>query len=199
MKRLLLAVVLGCSTMLWVAAVSAEDSTKSPSSIQTQMPVPTPATATVAASMKIAYVDLQKVGSDSRHGKAMKARLQGRKDKLQSQVDGKRKGLERMRAGIEAKLPSLSPAQRTAKAKDFEKKMEEFQEFGRKAEKELVELQERESGEFFAAIEKAAAAIGKDKGYSLVIVRREVLYLASGVDTQDATQDVITLLDQEMK
>jgi outer membrane protein len=37
--------------------------------------------------------------------------------------------------------------------------------------------------------------MGKAKGLSLVVIKREMLYLGSGVDAQDVTDGVIALID----
>ena len=47
----------------------------------------------------------------------------------------------------------------------------------------------------FKAVEQASAELGKAKGLALVIVKRELLYLGSGVDAQDVTADIIALID----
>jgi len=103
--------------------------------------------------------------------------------------------LEKQKDAIEAKLKTLTPTQREAKGKEFQKKVEEFQKFGMNAEKELQSKQEEFSEKLFKAIEKASAELAKAKGLALVVIKRELLYLGSGVDAQDVTDGVITLVD----
>ena len=116
---------------------------------------------------------------------------------LQGQIEAKRKQLDKQKSAIEAKLKTLTPPQREAKAKEFQKKVEEFQKFGMNAEKELQTRQEEFSVKLFKAIEQASADLGKAKGLSLVVVKRELLYLGSGVDAQDVTDDVIKKIDKK--
>jgi outer membrane protein len=117
------------------------------------------------------------------------------KKALQGKIENKRKQLEKQQAAIEAKLKTLTPQQREAKAKEFQKKVEEFQKFGLNAEKELQAKQEEFSDKLFKAIEQASAELGKAKGLALVVIKRELLFLGSGVDVQDVTDGVIKLID----
>ena len=75
--------------------------------------------------------------------------------------------------------------------------MEEFQKFGFNAEKELQTLQEELSKALFDTIEQAAVEYGKANGLALVVVKREILYLSSGVDSQDVSEGIIKLMDEK--
>jgi outer membrane protein len=143
----------------------------------------------------LGHVDLARVAAESETGKAGQAKLADLKKTLQGKIENKRKQLEKQQAAIEAKLKTLSPQQREAKAKEFQKKVEEFQKFGLNAEKELQAKQEEFSDKLFKAIEQASAELGKAKGLALVVIKRELLFLGSGVDVQDVTDGVIELID----
>lgn len=148
-------------------------------------------------SVRLGYVDLVRIAAESETGKAGQAQLGDLKKKLQRQVEDKRKQLEKQKAAIEAKLQTLTPQQREAKGKEFQKKVEEFQKFGMNAEKELQERQEEFSSRLYKAIEQASADYGTANNLALVVVRRELLYLGSGVDAQDVTDGVIKLIDRK--
>jgi len=203
--RLILSILLACS--LSTAAVAAETAAGK----ETQTPAPTPAAAPavtaepqkkpepapVTPAVRLGHVDLMRIAADSETGKAGQAQLAELKKKLQGQVEAKRKQLEKQKAAIEAKFQTLSPQQREAKGKEFQKKVEEFQKFGMNAEKELQERQEEFSGRLYKAIEQASTDYGKANNLSLVVVKRELLYLGSGVDAQDVTDGIIKLIDRK--
>jgi outer membrane protein len=203
--RLILLTILTCSLAL---PVGAEESA---SGTQAQMPSPPPAapqplpaaipkppeTASVQQTMRLGHVDMARIAAESEMGKAGQAQFAELKKKLQGQIDAKGKQLEKQKAAIEAKLKTLTPPQREAKAKEFQKKVEEFQKFGRNAEKELQTRQEEFGDKLFKAIEQASAELGKAKGLALVVVKRELLYLGSGVDAQDVTDEVIKKIDRK--
>jgi len=142
-------------------------------------------------------VDIARIAAESETGKSEQAKIGDLKKKLQGQIEAKRKQLDKQKAAIEAKINTLTAQQREAKAKEFQKKVEEFQKFGINAEKQLQARQEEFSDKLFKAIEQASAEIAKAKGLALVVIKRELLYLGSGVDAQDVTDDVIRQIDKK--
>lgn len=158
---------------------------------QPTAPVATPTTITA----KLGLVDINRISAQSALGKAAQAKIKAQQSKLQKQVDAKKRQLEKAKADIERQLPTLAPPQREAKAKEFQKKVEEFQKFGMNAEKGLMETQEKLTKELLAAVEQAATALGKLKGLSAVVVKRELIYLGSGVEATDISEDVVKLVD----
>ncbi|MCE1225365.1 MAG: OmpH family outer membrane protein [Geobacteraceae bacterium] len=149
------------------------------------------------ATTKIGVVDINKVSTETAMGKAAQAQIKAHQSKLQKQVEAKRKQLDKFKADTERQLPSLSPQQREAKSKEFQKKIEEFQKFGMKAEKELMENQQKLTKALFEAIGKAADEQGKAKGLAAVATNRDLLYLSSTVAMVDITGDVIKSLDEK--
>lgn len=162
------------------------------------LPPPKAAPAVVtpsSAAAKLGLVDINRISMESTIGKAAQAKIKEQQTKLQKQVDAKKRQLEKMKADIERQLPTLSPPQREAKAKEFQKKVEELQKFGMNAEKGLLETQEKLTKELLAAIEQAAVSIGKSKGLTAVMVKRELLYLGSGVEAVDISDDIVKLVN----
>ena len=152
-----------------------------------------------SSDLRIGYVDPIRVSTDSETGEAGQVKLIEKKDKLQAQIETKRKQLQKQQAAIEAKLSSLSPKQREAKSKEFGKKVEEFQKFGQGAERQLQELQQELSGILYRKIEQAAVEYGKANGFMAIFVKRDLLYSASGVDVRDVTDDVVKLIDAQAR
>jgi outer membrane protein len=203
--RLILLTVLTCSLAV---SVSAEESAAGK---QVLMPSLLPATPqvvltpvqkpseTVSAQhpTHLGHVDLARIAAESETGKAGQAQMMELKKKLQGQIESKRKQLDKQRVALEAKFKTFTNEQREVKGKEFQKKVEEFQKFGMNAEKELQARQEEFSDKLFKAIEQASADLGKAKGLALVIIKREMLYLGSGVDAQDVTDDVIKKIDKK--
>jgi outer membrane protein len=144
---------------------------------------------------KIGVVDINKISTDTVMGKDAQSKIKGQQAKLQKQVEAKRKQLDKFKADTERQLASLSPQQREAKSKEFQKKVEEFQKFGMKAEKELMDNQQKLTKDLFEAIGKAADELGKAKGLAAVVINRELLYLGSNVEMIDSTVDLVKLLN----
>lgn len=179
-------------------ATPAPITTTPPLSLLPALPVTTPATTTSNPSAKLGLVDINRISAESALGKAAQAQIKAQQTKLQKQVDTKKRQLEKAKADIERQLPTMAPPQREAKAKQFQKKVEEFQKFGLNAEKGLLETQEKLTKELLAAIEQAATRVGAAKGLAAVVVKRELFYLASGVEAIDISEDVTKLVDETM-
>jgi len=145
--------------------------------------------------VKIGFADIIRVAAESKQGKEAQSRIKARSDKLQKQLEAKKKQLEKQKNAIEAKLASLTPQQRAAKAREFEKKVEEFQKAAEAADKELQTLQEDLTKGLYKIIEEAAMVYGADNGLSAIVVKKELLYLGSGVEPQDVTEELVKLVN----
>ena len=204
--RLILFTLLTCSL---AASVGAEENKAAGTPAPVPSPLPaapqtlpaaaqkSPEAASAQQGVRLGHVDLARIAAESETGKAGQAQFAELKKKLQGQIEAKGKQLEKQKAAIEAKLKTFTAAQREAKAKEFQKKVEEFQKFGMNAEKELQARQEEFSDKLFKAIEQASAELGKTKDLALVIIKRDLLYLDSGVDAQDVTDEVIKKIDKK--
>lgn len=204
MKRLVLSLL--CASALFASFTSSPHAAEQPPAAATTaevpqltlLPAPQPATPVAApspATATLGLVDINRISAQSTLGKAAQTKIKAQQTKLQKQVDTKKRQLEKLKGDIERQLPTLTPPQREAKAKEFQKKVEEFQKFGMNAEKGLMETQEKLTKELLTAIEQAAIALGKLKGLSAVVVKRELLYLGSGVEALDISEDVVKLVD----
>jgi outer membrane protein len=160
-------------------------------------PQKTPEASTTQKNMRMGYIDLMKVNSDTEIGKSGLKQLEEKKKKFQTQVEAKRKQLEKLKSAIEAKIQSMTPQQREAKAKEFQKKVEEFQKFGLNSENELQALQQEIVTSLYEKVEQACSEYGKANGLALVIVKRELLYLDNGVEAVDVTDGVVNILNKK--
>lgn len=154
-----------------------------------------PATVPSAKKIRLGYVDVGKTGSESDLGKQYMNEAKQKQQKFQDQIENRKKQLEKQKKSIEAKIASMTPAQREAKGKEFQKKVEEFQKFGLNAEKELFSFQEKLSKSMAEEVEKAASEYAKSEGLALVVVKQEMFYLSSEVDTIDVTDAVIKIMN----
>jgi outer membrane protein len=167
-----------------------------PPPVTVSAPVEALATSAAASqNARIGYVDIARIGSDSERGKTVKALLTAKKDALQGKADGKKKQLEKFKTAIEGKIATMTPAQREAKSKEFQKKLEEFQKFARASEEEFYLLQEKETKALYEVIEQAAVAHGKASGFAAIVIKKELLYVGASVDAKDVTDDLIKALN----
>jgi len=204
LKRLLIATLITSLPSLAAAAdpapapdirpaAAAETPQKSPTAASAESK---PSDAAAARqTTRIGFVDMPRIFNETARGKAVEVKLKGMKDKLQVRVDSKRKQLDKLRASFETILPTLSQEQRETKAKEFQKKVEEFQKFGKKLEEELYTTQEKETKGLYDATEQAAVAYGKANSFSVIVVKKELLYVGDDIDAQNVTDAIIKAMD----
>ena len=146
---------------------------------------------------RVGYVDMRKIAAESDAGKVAKAHFEAKADRHKAQIDTKQKLLEKQKATLEAKLPTYTPEQRTAKIKEYEKKVNELKKMLEKADKEMRPMQEELTKELYGKIEAAAQAYGAANGFSIIIEKRELLYLGKGIDAEDVTAVLIAELNKK--
>ena len=196
-KRVLIACFFALPSLVSAADNTAE--VKSTAPLQTTVSAPAEAElkpAVAAQTARIGYVNIARIGTESERSRALKTLLTSRKDKLQGKIDGKKKQIEKLKTSIEAKIATMTPQQREAKSKEFQKKLEEFQKFAQASEDEFIALQEKETRALYEAIEQAAVEHGKANGFAAIVVKKELLYIGSSVDAQDVTDALIKALNQ---
>ncbi len=147
--------------------------------------------------VKIGAVDVGRITSESLMGKAAEAKVRQLQTKLQKQIETKKGQIESFKADIERQMPTLAPPQREAKAKEFQKKVEEFQKFAMESEKELMTLKEKLTREMLGALEKVSVEFGNESRLTAIFVKRELIYVANGVDAIDVSDQIIKLLNQK--
>jgi outer membrane protein len=149
-----------------------------------------------APRIRLGYIDANKVVEESKAGKAGKALFRDKADKFEAKAKAKEKQLDKLKAALEAQLPTLTPDQRQAKIKEFDKKVEEFRHFAQNVEKEMRALQDELNKSIFVSLEKAARTYGSANGYSIIVTKRELLYLGSNVDVQDLTDAILKQVNE---
>lgn len=147
-------------------------------------------------AVTIGLIDIQKIGTESAVGKAEKKRFEARGEKLKSDIEARGKKLEKEKKALEEKFPTLSPEQRQAKAKEFDKKVDSYRKMVQKAQEEMEPLQKEINDRIFTLVQKSAARVGGKKGVSLIIPKQELLF--RGVDTTvvDLTDEVLKGVDE---
>lgn len=147
--------------------------------------------------VKVGAVDVGRISTESSMGKAAEARIRQLQSKLQKQVEAKKSQVEAFKADIERQMPALAPQQREAKAREFQKKVEEFQKFAMESEKELMLLKEKLSKEMLGALEKVSVEFGDTSKLTAIFVKRELIYVANGVEALDITDQIIRIMNEK--
>ncbi|WP_236021772.1 OmpH family outer membrane protein [Geomesophilobacter sediminis] len=168
-------------------------------------PSTAPAGATTATSaapalrLKIGYVDLAKVGEESKEGKTAIVQLKARSEKLRAKIEARQKSLEKQKAAIEAKIETMTAKEKAAKSKEFQKKVEEYQKLVRSSEEEMRNMQDKYTETLFEKIKDIVSQYAVTHGYDAIVAKKEALYLSPGVDTKDLTDEIVAELDKRKK
>jgi len=175
-----------------------------PTQTKTVPVVPSAPTIPAAAQIRIGYVDMGKLTAESELGKSSFAQIKAKQEKFQKEFLGRRTRIEKQNAALQGTFAKLSPEERAARSKEFQKKgkalqkkFEALQKDAMQADKQLQALQAELDKNFGTLVEKVAADYGKANGLTLVLVKRTMLYMASGIDLKDATDGIIKQMNAE--
>jgi len=165
-------------------------------SAMAQAPAPAPAPAAVASTVRIAYVDVQRVLARSAAGVAAREQLEREKATMQREMDAKRQELEKLREEIEKKGPLMTADARRDKQDQFDRKRRDA---ARLADDFQKELEKKEQGLLQKVLQDVSGVVervGKQRGLQLIVERRgaTVLY---GSPEADITEEIIRVYDQE--
>lgn len=201
MKRSIITAALITSLFSFGTRSSAQESAVTPPPPASPQPVsgstpqaPTPPAA--ARQVLVGVIDIQKIGTESKIGRAERKRFEARGEKLKGDIEARGKKLEKEKKALEEKFPSLQPDQRQAKAKEFEKKVESYRKMVQKAQEEMEPLQKEINDKIFALVEKGARRVGTEKNLSLIIPKRELIFSSPETSVVDVTEDLLKAVDE---
>ena len=154
-----------------------------------------PAPAAPPSSVRIAYIDVQRVLARSSAGVAAREQLEREKAVMQKEMDSKRVELEKLRDELEKKGPLMTPEARREKQEGFERRRRDaarmMDDYQKELEKKEQMLLQRVLQELSGVIER----VGKEKGYYMIVEKRGASVLYASADA-DLTDEIIRAYDQ---
>jgi outer membrane protein len=146
------------------------------------------ATPASAQALKIAVVDLQTALNEVEEGKRAKKNLEQQMEQARLKLEREQAELEQMRDELQAQAVMLSESAIRAKESEFNVKATNFQQEMLQTQQTMAQLEQELTGEILLKLTKTAAAIGEEKGYTLVLEKTAVIYQSGGMDI---TSDVV--------
>jgi outer membrane protein len=143
---------------------------------------------------KFAFINTQRIATDSNEGKAATARLKALNDKKVVELNDKQKQLQAQTQKLESGGTVLSDAARGQLEKDIEKLNVEIQRFTQDAQAEVQELNNQLQADFERKLRPVIAAVSAEKGLLMVFGPESGIVWADGA--LDITADVIKRFDQ---
>jgi len=141
---------------------------------------------------KIGVIDLQKILATSTSGKAIQAQLKSQKDKMESDLKQKGSEIEKISKRLERESMVMSKEMREEKEREQRIKINDFKSLQKKFRSDLQKLEGQLMNQLQQDIKGLVDAIGKKKGYLLIINKYNVLY---SPDSIDITDDLIKQLN----
>ncbi len=152
----------------------------------------------VAAGYKVAIVDMQKALNLSKAGKAAKAKLQKKFNKMKADLDARQKELEKLKQELEKQSLMLSLDAKQDKEREYKRKLRDFQDLYQDYKQEMTRAEYEAIQPILRGLQQAAEQIRKKEGYLIVFEKNNagIVCYEHGIDITDK---VVKLYDQQWK
>jgi len=149
-------------------------------------------------NIKIGSVDIQKAVNECNSGKDAKQALTKEVEKFQGLVAEKQQELQGMKESLEKQGLMLTPEARTAREKELQTRLREFQRWGEDVQNELNQRRAEMERNIFVGLQKVIQKLGADGGYTLILEKNETIVLFTSKPI-DITALVIKAFDAQKK
>lgn len=145
-----------------------------------------PATA-VQAEGRIGYVDMQRAVTESQSGKRARAEIESAVKKKQEQVSREGQKLKALQQALEKEQLTLTDTQKRTKQRDFEQKVQTYQQLAADGQRELSQMEAEHTRKVLTDIRAVIREIAQAEKLMLVLEKNEqpVLYAEDGPDLTD--------------
>jgi outer membrane protein len=154
-------------------------------------------TKVITGEVKIGSVDLPQVAEKSEAGAKAMATLKEMYDKFQATVKKREQELEKLKTALQGK--NLTPANREAKEKQFQKKFGEYQKFGKSAQQEFAQKQAELSKQVKDDLDRQIKDYGREHGYALILNKEGLVYNDSKFEVKELTDEIIKIINRAGK
>lgn len=146
--------------------------------------------------MKIGFIDVRRVVTESTPGKRAGERLQAQLKKAEADTLKERQDLERMRSDLEKKGPLLKEEERRNLEADFQKRSVNLQRTMGDLQQEIQAKERELMQDILKDLEGIVSDIGKTDKFTLILDRSQILF---GDQTIDITNKVIETFNRTKK
>jgi outer membrane protein len=139
------------------------------------------------ADLKVGIVDGMDIISKSSEGRRVQENLKRKSEELGRPFVQKRQDLQRQVEEFQKQASLMKEDARKRKAAELEKKMQDFQQQGANAEKQLSQYQEKELAPLFTKLETAVKTVAQENKLDMVLDKRNagLLYMDPKMDITD--------------
>jgi outer membrane protein len=133
-------------------------------------------------SIKIGYIDIQRVISESQAGKRARDRFQAQVKKAEADILKERQDIERLRSDLEKKGPLLKDEERRNLEADLQKRSVNLQRSMSDHQQDLQVKNNEMMSDILKELEKIVNEVGKAEKFTLILERSQILYSDQGID-----------------
>ncbi|MCX8520386.1 MAG: OmpH family outer membrane protein [Rhodoferax sp.] len=141
------------------------------------------ATAVQAQEAKVAFINTQRITSESGPAKAATAKLEAEFSKRQKELTDLQNTLKSFGEKFERDAPTMTESQRAAKQKEFAEQNRDFQRKKREFEEDLTGRRNEELQQVYDKATKAIRQLAETEKYDLVV--QEAVYFNPKIDITD--------------
>ncbi len=132
--------------------------------------------------IKIGYIDIQKVISESQAGKRARDRFQAQVKKAEGDILKERQDIERLKSDLDKKGPLLKDEERRNIEIDLQKRSVNLQRSMSDHQQELQVKNNEMMSEILKELEKIVNEVGRAEKFTLILERSQILYSDQGID-----------------
>lgn len=132
--------------------------------------------------IKIGFIDIQRVISESQAGKRAKDRFQAQVKKAEGDILKERQELDRMKNDLDKKGPLLKEEERRNLEADFQKRSVNLQRSMSDYQQELQQKNNEMMADILKDLEQIVNEVGKADKFTLILERSQILYSDQGID-----------------
>jgi outer membrane protein len=149
-------------------------------------------------SVKIAYVDLQRVMLESERGKEAKKSLTDEVEKLKKNLNQKQDDLQRTKDSVEKQSATITPEARAEKEKQYQTKLKDYQRLANDYQTELQQKDMEFTQKILKDLEDIIKGMGESDKYTLILEKSQAGILFAS-PSADITDKVISLYNDSGK
>ena len=141
-----------------------------------------PALGHAQEKIKIGYIDIQRVISESQAGKRARERFQAQVKKAEADIVKERQELDRLKSDLDKKGPLLKEDERRNIESDLQKRSVNLQRSMADHQQELQAKNNEMMADILKELEKIVNEVGKAEKFTLILERSQILYSDQGID-----------------
>lgn len=150
------------------------------------------------ATVKVAYVDLQKVMMESEKGKEAKKSLTEEAEKLKKTLTQRQDELQKLKDSIERQGATMTPDARADKEKQYQTKLKDYQRIASDYQTELQQKDMEFTTKILKELENIIRVVGENEHFTLILEKSQagILFATASIDITDR---VITRYNEYLK